>query len=1177
MRFQQLHLKAFGAFTDRKLDLTQGKQGLHLIHGPNEAGKSTTLRAITQLLYGIETRTSDGFLHPLGSLRIGATLVNGSDSLAFVRRKGNKNTLLSPDEKSVLDDDALAAYLGAVDVTTFTNFFGLSHDQLVRGGQGLVQGEGDVGQALFSAAAGMGNLRALLNRLESDAADLFSPRASKPAINSALSRLKDLRKELKDLQLSSSAWEALDQERQEADKRQAALAHELETARAELSRLKRVRDALPLVGERVTLLEALDPLLDAVVLREDFTERRQLCQTEARAAETAKENAAKALDAYVRELAGLPVNDVLLAHEATLEELNERRAQNQKALADCERELAPLLQRLEMEIERALHQLRPHWTLDQVEDLRLAPGQERRIHELSREGNTVHVQLENARTALQKRKREQEQAASALEAMGTVPEFSDVERTLKLAHQASATARESAHLAGRVKQLRHSIEAGIARLGFWSGEVDTLERLALPGIAGIEAFRLELETAERDLQLGNEAAANLEGRLREAETQLHAYQSAHDVPSLADLEQARDTRQQGWHWVRTSWEKGVRPAEVADAEALAWAATHPDTSDLADAFQTAVERADTVADRLRNEADRVAGRAQLESTITALSEDLREARLAVESLEQARLQLADQWKALWSPVDIEPKSPREMAEFRHAVSDLLNEINALREAEASLATQSDRTAHGLEQLRIALTESGAPAGGATLDDAIASAESWVDEQRNRTQQIRSLESTARKLAEEDVPDAEAEVESAAAALEVWQESWGSVTEALGAPSGATSGEVLALMEAIDGLLTKADESADLRRRIDRIKRDDSIFRESVHALAESLSEMENSGDEAAWVQQWYTNLNRSRAARQERERLVKLRDVESARLREAEVALARVEATWKTLCEEAGVSDADDLAGAEKRSAMRQRLEESLRAVDKQLVALSAGAGLEVLLDLVSAADPDTLDTRITDLENRIEDLDDERLDLSGKRGRLDEQLRQMDGSDAAARKEEEAQSLVAAISEDAEAYARARIAALVLRTAIEQYRAANQEPLLSRAGEHFRQLTLGSFAELRADVSEKDEHVLCGVRAETNALVPVNGMSEGTADQLYLALRLASLERHLENHPPIPFILDDILVNFDDQRAAAALQVLAEVSERTQVIYFTHHVHLVELAKGCVDKKRLFVQSLVE
>ena len=76
-----------------------------------------------------------------------------------------------------------------------------------------------------------------------------------------------------------------------------------------------------------------------------------------------------------------------------------------------------------------------------------------------------------------------------------------------------------------------------------------------------------------------------------------------------------------------------------------------------------------------------------------------------------------------------------------------------------------------------------------------------------------------------------------------------------------------------------------------------------------------------------------------------------------------------------------------------------------------------------------------------------------------------------------------------------------------------------------------------------------------------MGGMSDGTADQLYLALRLAGLEHYLEANEPMPFIVDDILIKFDNDRAAAALQALAELSHQTQVIFFTHHRHLVDLA----------------
>ena len=73
-------------------------------------------------------------------------------------------------------------------------------------------------------------------------------------------------------------------------------------------------------------------------------------------------------------------------------------------------------------------------------------------------------------------------------------------------------------------------------------------------------------------------------------------------------------------------------------------------------------------------------------------------------------------------------------------------------------------------------------------------------------------------------------------------------------------------------------------------------------------------------------------------------------------------------------------------------------------------------------------------------------------------------------------------------------------------------------------------------------------------------GLSEGTADQLYLALRLAAIDLHLENHPAIPLILDDLLMTFDDARTRALLPVLQELSRKTQILIFTHHSHLKEL-----------------
>ncbi len=104
---------------------------------------------------------------------------------------------------------------------------------------------------------------------------------------------------------------------------------------------------------------------------------------------------------------------------------------------------------------------------------------------------------------------------------------------------------------------------------------------------------------------------------------------------------------------------------------------------------------------------------------------------------------------------------------------------------------------------------------------------------------------------------------------------------------------------------------------------------------------------------------------------------------------------------------------------------------------------------------------------------------------------------------------------------------------------------------------------QFRVAPGENDEGAatLVGIRADGRP-VPLAGMSDGTLDQLYLAIRIASLEHYFSAHDAAPFIIDDILLNFDDERATAAMTALDELAEKTQVILFTHHQPIVELAR---------------
>lgn len=115
MRIGRLDLLRYGRFTDVSLGLPAHNPDIHILFGPNEAGKSTALAAVEDLLFGIPHNSPLNFLHEYASMRIGAVLESDDQTLEVRRRKGNRDTLLTPEESPIpLGERALAPFLDEI-------------------------------------------------------------------------------------------------------------------------------------------------------------------------------------------------------------------------------------------------------------------------------------------------------------------------------------------------------------------------------------------------------------------------------------------------------------------------------------------------------------------------------------------------------------------------------------------------------------------------------------------------------------------------------------------------------------------------------------------------------------------------------------------------------------------------------------------------------------------------------------------------------------------------------------------------------------------------------------------------------------------------------------------------------------------------------------------------------
>jgi uncharacterized protein YhaN len=141
------------------------------------------------------------------------------------------------------------------------------------------------------------------------------------------------------------------------------------------------------------------------------------------------------------------------------------------------------------------------------------------------------------------------------------------------------------------------------------------------------------------------------------------------------------------------------------------------------------------------------------------------------------------------------------------------------------------------------------------------------------------------------------------------------------------------------------------------------------------------------------------------------------------------------------------------------------------------------------------------------------------------------------------------------------RFAQILLAHAIEQHRSQQEQPLLKKASHLFSMLTADSFAGVEQEIDETDTFRLVG-RRDAEHTLGYSEMSEGTQFQLYLSLRLAYLDEYAQKADPMPFIGDDLLASFDDERTRRGIIALADIGSRIQPILFTHHSRVVELAR---------------
>jgi uncharacterized protein YhaN len=585
---------------------------------------------------------------------------------------------------------------------------------------------------------------------------------------------------------------------------------------------------------------------------------------------------------------------------------------------------------------------------------------------------------------------------------------------------------------------------------------------------------------------------------------------------------------------------------------------------LAEEFESVMRGADAAVDQRFDHAGAAAELAVVGRQIST-QDDLLDSLAAEENgLVEERATLDADWQALWPGTVVRPHEPDVMIEWLRARSEIVDLIARLATAELNTGAWQQREG---EAKRLVLAELDALAVSTTslatqpLHIVIESAAAAERTHEAAAKARRDLEAAHRKAAGAALRKRK-DLETAEAEWKEWLGAWEAALKVLQFPAVAAPETAEAQISAIDDMREAAGRINELRHeRIEKIERNVKAFEADVTALAQAIAprlhgtdseeavlEFDRLAAEATRVRD--LKVSKDTAVGGLQEKIDECRESS----RDAREIIERLQ-------QAAGVASIEELRIAIQRSDAFRTLTAELDRLTAALTQDGDGLSVADLSVECRGSDLDAVAAKEQTLSGEVQELRNRLMEARESRNTARQAFEAIGGDDRAARAEADRQASLAEITEIAERYVRLRSAIVLLQWAIDRYRREKQAPILKRAGALFTILTCGSFQTLRLEFDELDNVQLAGIRKDGRQ-VPVSGMSTGTADQLYLALRLAAVEDYLERAEPMPFIADDLFINFDDKRSAAGFSVLSELAKKTQVLFFTHHEHLLEVAR---------------
>ncbi len=379
------------------------------------------------------------------------------------------------------------------------------------------------------------------------------------------------------------------------------------------------------------------------------------------------------------------------------------------------------------------------------------------------------------------------------------------------------------------------------------------------------------------------------------------------------------------------------------------------------------------------------------------------------------------------------------------------------------------------------------------------------------------------------------------------------------------------------LAGEGDRIAERQRRLNRLREELARRRQEMESLAGRVAQIAADAgvasssitrEEGADASDPIELLRRlSEAAAAERAAVARREAVRRrgrrirAAVTECKDSLARLNHRRRRLFITAGVKDEQEY----RRRALEQARADELRRrrdeICREIEAVIAGRCPEEAVGRqLEEADPSGLEDRRAELARRLANLGEKLGELLERRGRLSEQVESLAGDRQLASKQLDLAVLEERLRRAVARWQTLAVACRVLEAIRESYERDRQPETLRGASAYLERFTQGRYVRVWTPLGENSLRI----DDAQGRTLSVEALSRGTREQLFLSLRLALASSYARRGAELPMVLDDVLVNFDADRARAAAAVLRDfAAEGRQLLVFTCHEHILKLFKS--------------